>query len=140
MNIELDGLEEVLQELQKRGASIIDGLEDIALAGAAIMENAVESNAPGSISGAIETETTKKTKSEVKVDIGPNRKKWYARFVEFGTKAHMIPYGVINGKFVKNIRHPGAKARPYMRPAFDTGKDDTITAMGEKTKELSGAE
>jgi len=45
--------------------------------------------------------------------IGENKRprdpRLYAHLVEFGTKPHMI----------KNTRHPGAKAKPFMRPAFD---------------------
>lgn len=65
-------------------------------------------------------------------------KAFYARFVEFGTGGNYTgtgksggPYTIKskNGKplFVNNgvpvyqVTHPGAKAQPFMRPAFDAG-------------------
>ena len=46
---------------------------------------------------------------------------WHAHLVEFGTKPHMI------GKKY----HPGAPAKPFMRPALLTKKAETIKAVFE---------
>jgi HK97 gp10 family phage protein len=50
---------------------------------------------------------------------------YYARFVEFGTAAHYIK--AKNGKGLSlrgtvfgGVMHPGARKKPFMRPAFDT--------------------
>lgn len=53
----------------------------------------------------------------------------YANYVEFGTKPHDIhpknPNGAlrfqINGQtiYAKVVHHPGTKAQPFVRPAFD---------------------
>ena len=53
-----------------------------------------------------------------------NRAAYYAGWVEFGTRPHTIEAkdgGAISfgGKEYKRINHPGAQARPYMRPALD---------------------
>lgn len=69
-----------------------------------------------------------------------DKKAWYAHLVEFGTgsfyegkgKSVGGPYKINakkggalfiggNGNPVKSVTHPGAKAQPFMRPAFDAG-------------------
>ncbi len=72
--------------------------------------------------------------------IGPDRKHWYYRFVEFGAKEHEIKPK--NGKalkfegrdgeqFAKRIvRSGGVKMRPFMRPAVDGRGTDAVNAMG----------
>lgn len=66
-----------------------------------------------------------------------------AHLIEFGTAAHMIKstrkkalastaagglYGQIFGKVV---RHPGSRAKPFLRPAFDTKAGESVKRMGE---------
>lgn len=70
-----------------------------------------------------------------KITVGPDTP--YADYVEFGTKPHVIkpkkPGGVlrfqVNGQWVyaKVVNHPGTKAQPFVRPAFDAWVD----ALGE---------
>jgi HK97 gp10 family phage protein len=61
-----------------------------------------------------------------RVSGGASRKKgeqgaFYAHMVEWGTAKHEMNGSFsIGGHIVKKIKHPGAKARPFMRPAFDT--------------------
>ena len=73
--------------------------------------------------------------SHDKVVIGPNTD--YAAYVEFGTKPHTIyPKNkkalvfVVNGNkvFAKKVNHPGTKAQPYVRPAFEAWVD-TLGAL-----------
>lgn len=65
-----------------------------------------------------------------KVIIGPDTD--YANFVEFGTAPHEIkPKNKkalafrVGGKtvIVKSVHHPGTKAQPFVRPAFDAWVD-----------------
>lgn len=68
-----------------------------------------------------------------------NKKAWYWRFVEFGTAAHEIkPKNAkslfIAGLFKKLVSHPGAKAKPFMRPALDAKANEAIVAVGEQIK------
>ncbi|HRJ40834.1 MAG TPA: HK97 gp10 family phage protein [Caldilineaceae bacterium] len=59
----------------------------------------------------------------------------YAHLVEFGTKPHTIkpPKGKllrIMGRFFRlGVRHPGARAQPYMRPAFDTKRGEALNII-----------
>jgi HK97 gp10 family phage protein len=69
-----------------------------------------------------------------------SRKAWYWRFVEFGTAAHTIKSSIgsalfFNGGAFKSVRHPGARAKPFMRPALDSKSNDAIRAVGRKIQE-----
>ena len=64
---------------------------------------------------------------------------WYARFVEFGTAAHLIQgksggWLSFGGLFTKSVQHPGAKPSPFMRPALDAKSQDAILAVGNYIK------
>jgi HK97 gp10 family phage protein len=61
---------------------------------------------------------------------------YYAHMVEGGTKAHIIkarPGSALNlgGTAVMSVQHPGAKARPFMRPAFDSRQQQAVEAVRE---------
>ena len=74
-----------------------------------------------------------------KVIIGPNTP--YAGYVEFGTKPHTIrpknTHGVLvftvggTKVFTKKVKHPGTKAQPYVRPAFEAWVDSLGTMAAE---------
>lgn len=62
-----------------------------------------------------------------------NKEAFYAHMVEYGTAAHLIK--PINGKALllaganfEKVRHPGAAAHPFMRPAFDLGARNAVLA------------
>lgn len=66
-------------------------------------------------------------------------KAWYWRFVEFGTAAHVIKARrqkslFFNGSQVTSVDHPGARAKPFMRPALDARASDAVVAVGEQIK------
>jgi HK97 gp10 family phage protein len=55
-----------------------------------------------------------------------NKEAFYAHLVEFGTAAHLIKPAnakalAVAGRAVAKVRHPGGRAQPFMRPAFDIG-------------------
>jgi HK97 gp10 family phage protein len=88
-----------------------------------------------------------RTSLQIRVDtdrviIGPNENiAPYGGYVEFGTKPHTIvpkkPGGVLvfkmNGQtvYTKKVRHPGTKAQPYVRPAFEAWVDSLGTMAAE---------
>ena len=56
---------------------------------------------------------------------------FYAHFVEFGTRPHEIrPKKALSmffaGLFHKVIKHPGARKKPFMRPAFDSKAGEAL--------------
>jgi HK97 gp10 family phage protein len=59
------------------------------------------------------------------------RRAYIARFIEFGTKPHKIKGPVtLNGKVYSGVAHPGARPRPFMRPAFDGQTKAATYAFG----------
>lgn len=64
---------------------------------------------------------------------------YYAKWVEYGTRPHEIgePGQVlfINGNRVfAPVMHPGAKPKPYMRPALDAKHGEAVVAVGNHVK------
>ena len=65
----------------------------------------------------------------------------YARGVEYGTKAHIIRAKNKKALYwkgakhpVKQVNHPGSKAKPYLIPAFNSEKDKIIEDLKEVIK------
>ena len=72
-----------------------------------------------------------------------SKKAFYAHFVEYGTQPHDIRSkngGAMRvGKAFRVVmRHPGAKAKPFMRPALDSKARDAIEATAAKMRERLG--
>lgn len=67
----------------------------------------------------------------------------YAHFVEYGTAPHSLGKGSIRKVFKgskKTVRqvgklHPGAKAKPFLRPAFDAKKFEAVRVIERKIRE-----
>ena len=62
----------------------------------------------------------------------------YAPAVEFGTRAHIIKaknkkalYWKGASHPVKQVKHPGSKAKPYLIPAFEKEKDQFLERLKE---------
>lgn len=58
----------------------------------------------------------------------------YAHMVEFGTARHA--YGTRRrgmttrtGEYAKSVNHPGARAKPFLRPAYDSKKDHALRVI-----------
>lgn len=75
----------------------------------------------------------------VYVAAGGRRKgdPFYAHMVEFGTGQHEIrPKGegslFIAGVFRRVVQHPGARAKPFMRPAFDAEATRAVDEIGKR--------
>ena len=64
---------------------------------------------------------------------------FYAHMVEFGTAAHGITSRLrrlltFGGSFFRSVNHPGARPRPFMRPAMDAEAQAAVIAAGEYMK------
>jgi len=92
-------------------------------------------------SGRLRTSLRIKVEAD-RVTIGPDDSiADYGGYVEFGTKPHVIrpktPGGVLvfkmNGTLVyaKKVNHPGTKAQPFVRPAFEAWVDSLGTMAAE---------
>lgn len=59
---------------------------------------------------------------------------FYAHMVEFGTAAHVIKARKPNRMLaigVAQVQHPGAKKRPFLRPALDAHQQAALEAVGD---------
>ncbi len=64
---------------------------------------------------------------------------YYARFVEYGTRPHTIAaankgFLAFAGGVYKSVEHPGARPKPFLRPALDTQAGAAVLAAGEYMK------
>lgn len=61
-----------------------------------------------------------------------------AKWIEFGTAAHNISAksGALffGGMFAKSVNHPGARARPFLRPAMDEQAGAAVVAAADYMK------
>jgi HK97 gp10 family phage protein len=51
----------------------------------------------------------------------------YAHLVELGTKPHYQTRKLKHEKRKRRVKHPGAKAKPFLRPAFDNRRDQSVS-------------
>jgi HK97 gp10 family phage protein len=58
---------------------------------------------------------------------------YYAHFVEYGTTPHVIKAraGKLLAIGVSKVNHPGARAKPFMRPALDKNVATSVQAAAE---------
>ena len=69
---------------------------------------------------------------------------WYANLVEQGTSAHEIrPWKdrkkvlAAGGKiYGRRVRHPGARARPFMRPALESSASRAVDAIANRMRQM----
>lgn len=141
--ISITGLDEVVRELQRRGADVMAGVEKICMAGAEVVKNEIQGRAPDI---EVIAETMQRRPTAVTVGVGPTKPATRAaRWREFGTKPHVIPKArkrgrkvllLPNGGFRRSVMHPGQKARPFIRPGYDASTAGAAAAMSAKTKEV----
>lgn len=145
--IEIQGLEKVVGELKRRGMDVRAGLEAICHAGAAVVLEDARQRAPGSVAENLGKKTTAKRATRVEVSVGPQREKHIARFVEYGTKPHVIAprvkkrgrkraLAVPGWGVYARVRHPGAKKQPFLRPAYQAQKGNAEQEMAKATKRV----
>lgn len=112
-------------------------------AGAAEFRAAAKANVPvesGALRRSIKVSTgSKKGRVTAKLKVG-GRLAPHAHLVEYGTKPHTITAAqggglTVGGNIVSSVDHPGARPRPFMRPAFDTKPPAAIAAVGSKIRE-----
>ena len=92
-------------------------------------------NVSGELAGSlrISTKAGKNGKISARVVAG-NKTAFYAHMVEFGTVKHQIkPKSrksmVIAGMMREVVNHPGARKKPFMRPAADAAAQESSEAM-----------
>ena len=138
--VKIHGLRELEKTLKELPARIeMNVMRGGVRAGARVFANAAKSNVnnvTGTLRKSIKVSARlDRRHSEVvaKVIAGT----YYAHMVEFGTKAHGIKpknrralaFNGPDGPVVAAAEHPGAQAKPFMRPAFDEHMDAAIAAF-----------
>ena len=136
--IKLEGVDELRKKLDQLQSRVDDAMLDAARAGAKVIVDEANSNAPGPhvVMGNEQTQ-----KDEASVDIGPDEGHWYYRFFETGATAHEIKAakgsalafeGSAGDVITRSVEHPGMPANPFLRPAMDSKQDAATTAAGEE--------
>lgn len=73
------------------------------------------------------------------VTTGPHA--YIAKWVEYGTQAHQISAGkgkvlafLTGGHPVNSVEHPGARAKPFLRPALDATAAQAVEAVAQQIR------
>jgi HK97 gp10 family phage protein len=146
--VNIKGGEELQQFLNQLPVKVEKNIMRSALrAGAKVIEKEALSNLfdagaidSGDLARSLRVSTAaRRGKVTASVKAGDQRA-WYWRFVEFGTAAHTIKGKngkrlFFNGTIVSSVNHPGARAKPFMRPALDSKSSEAIRAVGRKIGE-----
>jgi len=95
----------------------------------------------GTLKKAIKSRRVKGRRAAVQVYVERGKRAkndaWYAHIIEEGAKPHIIKGRkgrglTIGGRTVQSVKHPGVKARPFMRPALETQARTAIGQFGKK--------
>lgn len=140
--VEIKGAAELQRLLGELPANIEKNISRGALrAGAVVLQEEAMARAPvedGRLRESIRVAAGAKRNGVVYAQVrAGGRKKgdaFYAHMVEYGTKPHEIKPRkfkslFIAGVFRKIVQHPGAKARPFLRPAFDAKAGEAVDAI-----------
>jgi HK97 gp10 family phage protein len=151
LNVDILGGKQLAKALSELPLKIERNIMRAALrAGAKVVADEAKRNVPvdsAELKQSIRTSSNgKKGLVEANAVVGSRKKGWYATFVEFGTAPHVIKAGknatrlsfrTKDGKWISTtqVNHTGAKAKPFMRPAFDTKGDEAVKAVADKIRE-----
>jgi len=139
-SIKVEGIDEVVRELERRQGNLREALEAIVLAGGEVIRQAAISRSDGKIAANMTKEPISKSAKRIEVGIGPSRREWYARLIETGTGAHTVKrkrakaLNIGQMGFRALMQHPGMKARPFLRPALDENGDAAQAAIADEAK------
>jgi len=117
-------LEDVPQDIAKKA-----GIDALRAGAKPILEEAkklVPVGATRKLMESLEIATKKARIPVVKVQASRRKGGYHAHLVELGTQPHDIHNVVIGNKFYPVIHHPGSKKQPFMRPAFNSKKTETL--------------
>lgn len=119
MKLELEGVKELINELERVSDDVAGDLAKVIKKGGKIVRDAAKSNIEsqglvktGALRDSMKMRITEKDRSQVEATIGPT--KFYGRFHEFGTKK--------------------MKARPFLRPAFDENSDKVQEVIADELR------
>lgn len=120
VNVKIDGLKEIDAKLKELGTRFNREMQPALEEAGKLVAGEAKRLAPedsGVLKESIDIQRTTIKKNEVSVDVGPGKKAFYSLWVEYG---HNIRDG--RGKKAKVVGK--AQPRPYLRPAYDTKKEE----------------
>lgn len=140
---DIKGDKEFYKKLRAMAGQMSDVLEEAAEAGAQVIQEEANPNAPGPH---IEIDLVKKTKEYAEMEIGPDDEHWYYRFFETGVQPHEITpdegggltFPGSAGEMIVRVfvSHQGMGAKPFLRPARDEKAGQAEEATGQKFLEV----
>ncbi|MEZ4714306.1 MAG: HK97 gp10 family phage protein [Caldilineaceae bacterium] len=136
------GADDVIRALKRHNEDVDKALGNILLAAASVVAEAIEAKAPGDIRDDIVIDEPQRQKKRMVVAVGPSDEKWYARFLEFGTRGHQVAASVAKAlkidsdTFRKQVTVSGVNAAPFMRPAADESEQKALAAAGSELGKL----
>ena len=137
VRVELVGDKELRDKIRKLGDNVRKANSQAAREGAEPIRVEANSNAPGPHILARQSKIMS-TEDQAVVDIGPDKDHWYYQFTETGAGPHEIQgsaFLAFEGSsglvITKVVKHPGVKARPFLRPAMRHNREAAQKLAGE---------
>lgn len=135
----IEGLGDLSKAFQLLKGATDTVLEPAARAGAEVVRQAANQDAPGPHN---EINMKRVSQKKAEAEIGPDKEHWYYLFEETGTDAHEITPSKKKaltwpgGPMVKRVSHPGRAARPFLRPALDNNLNKILNAMSNVLRQV----
>lgn len=139
VEIELDGMEEIINRVQVMGRAAKDTEEKaVQDAGKVILDEAINNlkgqvkARTGDLEGGLSMSAVKGSSGRRYTLIGiqkeDNSNIYYGKFIEWGASAHRII--IRRGKSKQRVvNHPGISAKPYLGPAYESKKNEAKEIM-----------
>lgn len=152
MTVKLEGLKDLNKALQELDGKLATKINRRAISrGAQVIRKEMRALAPrktGDLRRELRYKIRKsKEKTGFSGSVGPTKKAFYARFIEFGTSAHEIPAPMIGsrrnrranpavvsfgGKVFSRVDHPGQRPQPFLRPAYMSSRLKALEAIKQR--------
>ena len=137
MSIKLEGSKELTKQLNKLAKKAASGAVRKALrAGGNVILKEARIRVPrrtGTLKKSLGIVARKGTRTSFRVSITNRSGKkfkhdgWYAHFLEFGVRSHTL-----SKKNEARRKHPGHKAKPFMRPAYELKKEAAVKTFRDR--------
>jgi HK97 gp10 family phage protein len=151
VNIDVQGIEEMIQKLEQLGTRVAArGPAAAVRAGSSVIIKEMRRRAPTetgalkkSIGQRVKTYRRNKTVTSIvgarskryATDKGNRNPAYYAHLVEMGTAPHRT--GRKKSFYRRGAgMHPGSKAQPFMRPAWDAAAPAAVAAVVDKMEQV----
>lgn len=139
MTVQIQGLDHVLAELERRGRNVSAELEDALVDGAEVIADAARGNARGaaeSIARGMYVDARPAAARKALVVVGSRSP--LGHLYEFGVGPHETrpkrkrALRLADDWFASRVQHPGMAAHPWLRPAFDSQQRNAQERIRQK--------